>query len=160
MTSAPTVTESNLWPALLWYSAIYLGLSAVVTAVLMIFDLEGNSGVGMGVLVAATAAAARKFVVDHRRAMTRGEQLRFALMGLAATLVITLVQMVVSALVLINRSEIPALYDEVRVWIAANAGLLAIIIAGVVIVYFAVLYFTSGGFSRWFDKRLAATGRI
>ena len=44
------------------FSAVYLGVSAVVTAILVGFDLTANSGVAIGVLVAATATAARKFV--------------------------------------------------------------------------------------------------
>ena len=160
MTSTTTGTESNLWPAVLWFSAIYLGLSAIVSAVLVIFDLDASSGVGVGVLVAATAAAARMFVLDHRRAMTRREQLHFALITLIATIAITLVQVAVATLAVISKDELPALFDELRVWIAANTGFLAVVIVGMVIVYFAILYFAAGGFSRWFAKRLAATGKI
>ena len=49
MTSAPPDTESNLWPAVLLFSAVYLGVSALVTAILVGFDIDANSGVATGV---------------------------------------------------------------------------------------------------------------
>ncbi len=160
MTSATLETEGNLWPAVLLFSVTYIVISALVTAVLVIFDLNANSGVALGVLVAATAAAARKFVVDHRRPLGRSEQLRFAILAFMAIILITLLQAVVTALVVIGKDEVPALIAEAQAWIAANATILAIVSAVVALVYFAVLYFASGWFSRLFDKRLTATGRI
>jgi hypothetical protein len=159
MTSATTATESNLRPAVLWFAGIYVGLSSLVSAVLVIFSLDGNSGVGIGVLVASIAAAAHKFVADHRRAMTRGEQLRFALIALAITLVITILQVVVVILATVSQAELPALLDEVHAWAVANAGFLSFAIVVTVLIYFAVLYFISGAFSRWFNKRRAAEAK-
>ena len=66
----------------------YLLVSALVTGVLIAFDLNSNTGVSAGLLVAATTVAARKFVIDHRRPLSRGEQVRFALLATAATLVL------------------------------------------------------------------------
>jgi hypothetical protein len=126
----------------------------------MVFDLNANSGVAVGILVAATATAARKFVLDHHRALKRGEQLRFALLAFLATILITFIQLAVTVLIVIGKDELPALIAEVQAWIAGNAGLIALVIAVVAVVYFAVLYFTSGYFSRLFDKRLAAMGKI
>jgi hypothetical protein len=160
MTGATLENESNLWPSVLLFSVTYLCLSAVVTAVLMIFDIDANSGVAIGVLVAATAIAARKFVLDHRRALQRGEQLRFALLAFIAMLLITLIQVVVAALIGIGKDALQALIAETQTWVAANTGLLAFVVAAAALVYFAILYFTCGWFSRWFAKRLATTGQI
>ncbi len=160
MTGATLETESNLWPCVLLFSGAYLILSAVSTAVLMIFDLNANTGVAVGVLVAATATAARKFVLDHRRALRSGEQLRFAVLALIATILVTLVQLVAAVLIVTGKDELPALIEEVQALIAGNTSLLTFVVAAVALVFFAILYFTSGWFSRLFDKRLAATGKI
>ena len=160
MTGAAPETESNLWPPVLLFSVTYIGISALVTAVLVISDLIANSGVAVAVLVAATATAARKFVLGHRRALRRGEQLRFALLAFAALILITLIQLVVTVLIVIGKDELPALVAETKAWAAGNATLLSFVVAVVALVYFAILYFSSGWFSRLFAKRLAATGKI
>jgi hypothetical protein len=58
MTSAPPDTESNLWPAVLLFSAVYLGVSALVTAILVGFDIDANSGVATGAPTAAPSNVA------------------------------------------------------------------------------------------------------
>lgn len=157
--TAPLDTESNLWPAVLLFGLTYLGVSAVVTAVLVGFDIDANNGIAIGILVAATAVAARKFVLDHRRALRRGEQVRFALLALATLVPITIIQAVAVVPFALGKDEMQAFIVEAQAWIAGNTGLLAFIIAFVAILYFAILYFASGWFSRWFAKRLAATGK-
>jgi hypothetical protein len=153
-------TNTNLWPPVLLFSVLYLGLSALVTTVLVIFDLNANSGVGIGVLVASTAVAARKFVVDHRRPFTRAEQLRFTLLAFAALLVISVLQIVAVGILLIGPEALPAVITDTRTWIAENTALVLGIVAVVLLIYFAIVYFASGWFSRMFAKRLAATGKI
>jgi hypothetical protein len=44
--------------------------------------------------------------------------------------------------------------------VAENTGLLVILTAIVVLLHFAILYFTSGWFSRMYARRLATTGHI
>lgn len=159
MTNAALETKSNLWPAVLLFSLVYLGVSAVVTAILVGFDIDTNSGVAIGIPVAATALAARKFVLDYRRPLRRGEQLRFALLTFVALPVITLIQAIAVLPFVVGKDEMQVFIVEAQAWIAGNTGLLAFIIAFVAIVYFVILYFASGWFSRWFAKRLAATGK-
>jgi hypothetical protein len=53
-----------------------------------------------------------------------------------------------------------AAYDEAKAALAGNAVLFSSIVVIVMLVYFAILYFSSGWFSRMFAKRLAATGKI
>jgi hypothetical protein len=65
ITSAPPDTESNLWPAVLLFSAVYLGVPAGVTAILVGFDIDANSGVATGVLIGSAAAGAQKFVAAY-----------------------------------------------------------------------------------------------
>ena len=77
MTGAIIEEKASLWSAVLLFSVTYLLVSAAVTGVLIAFDLDSNTGVSIGLLVAATAVAARKFVIDHRRPLNRGEQVRF-----------------------------------------------------------------------------------
>lgn len=91
--------------------------------------------------------------------MRKREQLRFALLALIAIIFISLIQAVATALVVIGRNELPALITEAQAWVAGKAGLLAFMIAVMVLFSFAILYFTSGWSSRWFAKRLAATGK-
>ena len=160
MTGATPETESNLWPSVLLFSVTYAGISALVTAVLVIFDLTANSGVAVGVLVAATATAARKFVLRHHRALQRGEQLRFALLAFGVLILITLIQLAITVLFVIGKDELPRTHRRDEGWAAGNATLLSFVVAVVAIVYFAILYFSSGWFSRLFAKRLAATGKI
>jgi hypothetical protein len=159
MTSAPPDTESNLWPAVLLFSAVYLGVSALVTAILVGFDIDANSGVATGVLVGSVAAGAQKFVAAYRRPFKRGEQLRFALLAFLALLVITCIQIVGVALFLVKADERQAFMTEAQSWIAENTGLLVGIIVVVALIYFAIHYFASGWFSRWFAKRLNASVR-
>ena len=160
MTSAIIEEKASLWPAVLLFSVAYLLVSALVTGVLIAFDLNSNTGVSIGLLLAATAIAARKFVIDHRRPLSRGEQVQFALWATAATLVITLIQVVVVMPMFFTAAELPQLIAEAKTWAAANAVLLSLISLVVLFLSLMVLYFASGWFSRWFDKRLTATGKI
>jgi hypothetical protein len=94
--------------------------------------------VAIGVLVAATASAARKFVLDHHRAMRRSEQLRFALLAFTALILIALIQLALTVLIIIGKDELPALLAEVQAWAADNAGLLSFVIAVVALVCFGL----------------------
>ena len=155
MTTTPASGEVNLWPALITFSIAYLVVSAMVTAVLVYLDLNSNTGLSVAILIAATAAAAQKFVAGHGRALTRREQLRFALLATIATMLLSIVQMAVIVPIYFSAAELPQLADETRAWVAANIWLVAFIALFVVGLFFAVLYFASGGFSRMFAKRLA-----
>jgi hypothetical protein len=154
MTTTPTSGDANLWPALITFSIAYLVASAMVTAVLVYLDLNSNTGVSVAILIAATAAAAQKFVAGHGRALSRREQLRFAFLATVASMVLSIVQMAVILPIYLSAAELPQLADETRAWVAANVGLVVFIALFVVGVFFAVLYFASGGFSRMFAKRL------
>lgn len=160
MTGAIIEEKASLWSAVLLFSGTYLLVSAVVTGVLIAFDLNSNTGVSIGLLVAATAVAARKFVIDHRRPLNRGEQVRFALLATAATAVVTLIQVAVVVPMFFTVAELPQLIAESKAWAASNAVLLSLISLVVLLLTLIVLYFASGSFSRWFDKRLTATGKI
>jgi hypothetical protein len=154
MTTTPTSGEANLWPALITFSIAYLVASAMVTAVLVYLDLNSNTGVSAAIQIAATAAAAQKFVAGHWRALSRREQLRFAFLATVASMVLSIVQMAVILPIYFSAAELPQLADETWAWVAANVGLVAFIALFVVGLFFAVLYFASGGFSRMFAKRL------
>jgi hypothetical protein len=160
MTDTTLAMDGRLLSSLLMFGLVYLVMSALVTAVLVIFNFDAPGGVAIGVLVAATAIGARKFVVDHHRALTRGEQLRFALLALGVILLISLLQLIVLVPIVIGVAALPEAIAEVKAGIAESTTVLALVIAAVVLIYFAVLYFTSGWFSRSFSKRLTATGRI
>ena len=147
--------EANLWPALITFSIAYLVVSAMVTAVLVYLDLNSNTGLSVAILIAATAAAAQKFVAGHGRALSRREQLRFAFLATVASMLLSIVQMAVIVPIYFSAAELPQLADETRAWVAANIWLVAFIALFVVGLFFAVLYFASGGFSRMFAKRLA-----
>ena len=155
MTTTPASGEANLWPALITFSIAYLVVSAMVTAVLVYLDLNSNTGLSVAILIAATAAAAQKFVAGHGRALSRREQLRFAFLATVATMQLSIVQMAVIVPIYFSAAELPQLADETRAWVAANIWLVAFIALFVVGLFFAVLYFASGGFSRMFAKRLA-----
>jgi cytochrome bd-type quinol oxidase subunit 2 len=160
MTETSLATDGRLRGSLVLFGLAYLVMSALVTAVLVIFNIDAPGGVAIGVLVAAIAVGARKFVVDNRRALRRGEQLRFALLALGVILLISLLQLIVLVPIVIGVAALPAATAEVQAGIAENTTVLVLVIAAVVLIYFAVLYFTSGWFSRSFSKRLTATGRI
>ena len=72
MTDITLATDGRLRGSLLVFGLAYLVMSALLTAVLVVFNIDAPGGVAIGVLVAAIAIGARKFVVDHRRALTRG----------------------------------------------------------------------------------------
>lgn len=160
MASNPAAGEANLWPALAMFAVVYLALSAAVAAVLIFFDLNSNTGVSIAILLGATAAAAQTFVAGHARPLRRGEQLRFALCAIAVTMLLTLVQVAAIVPIYFTAAELPQLAAEAQAWATANVGLLAFIVAFVVVMFFAALYFGSGWFSRMFAKRLDASGNI
>ena len=160
MTGTTIEVKANLWPALAMFAAVYLALSAAVAAVLIFFDLNSNTGVSVAVLLAATAAAAQKFVAGHARPLQRGEQLRFALLATAATMLLTVLQVAAILPMYVAAAELPQLASEAQAWVAANVGLVVFVAAVVIGLFFAVLYFGSGWFSRMFAKRLGATGKI
>lgn len=159
MTAATTEEKANLWPALAMFAIVYLALSAAVSAVLIFFDLNSNTGVSVAILIAATAAAAQKFVAGHGRALSRREQLRFALLATVASMLLSIVQIAAIVPIYFSAAELPQLAEETRAWVAANVGLVILITVFVIGVFFAVLYFASGGFSRMFVKRLGAEGK-
>jgi hypothetical protein len=160
MTEATSPTAGRLHSSLLVFGLAYLVMSALVTAVLVFFNLDAPGGVAIGVLVAATLIGARKFVVDNKRALTRGEKLRFALLALAIILLISILQIVVLVPIVIGRAALPAAIDDLKAGIAENATAVALVTGVVVLIYLAILYFTSGWFSRRFARRLAASGQI
>ena len=160
MTGATTDPASNLWPPLLHFSLTYIAISALITAILFIFDLNANTGEAIGTLMGATAVGARKFAIDYRRPMQRGEQLRFTLLAFAAIILITIAQFLVTVALVIGKDEMMAAYEEARATLAGNAILFSSIAVVVMLVYFAIVHFSSGWFSRTFAKRLAATGKI
>jgi hypothetical protein len=160
MASTSAADEANLWPALAMFAVVYLVLSAAVAAVLIFLDLNSNTGVSIAVLLAATAAAAQKFVTGHGRTLSRREQLRFALLAITATMLLTLVQVAAIVPIYFTAAELPQLASEAQAWATANVGLVVFIAAFVVAMFFAVLYFGSGWFSRMFAKRLDAIGKI
>lgn len=157
MTDAVRVTNVSLWPALLRFTVAYVALSAVITAVLTAFDLDSNTGVSAALLVAATGAAAQKFVVDNRRALTSGERLRFAGLATLVLIPVTLIQLAVATMVFLTAEEIPAAASEVQLWLADNVGLVAGLAAFVVLFSLAVVYFSAGLLSRALVKRLPAS---
>ena len=160
MTSESIEQKASLWPALITFSIAYLVVSAMVTAVLVYLDRNSNTGVSAAILIAATAAAAQKFVAGHGRALSRREQLRFAFLATVASLLLSIVQMAAILPVYLSAAELPQLANETRAWVAANVGLVAFIAFFVVGLFFGVLYFASGWFSRMFAKRLTASGKI
>ena len=160
MTSTTTETASNLWPPLLHFSLTYILLSALVTAILFAFDLNANTGEAIGTLMGATVVGARKFVIDHRRAMQRVEQLHFTLLAFAAIILITIAQLFVTVALVIGKDEMTAAYEEAKAALAGNAILVSSIAVIVMLLYFAIVYFSSGWFSRMFARRLAATEKI
>jgi hypothetical protein len=155
MTDAALVPKTSLWPALIWFSIAYIAASGVVAAVLMALDVDSNSGVSAAILVAATAAAAQKFVADNGRAFTRGEQGRFALFATLALIPLTLIQVGAIGLYFIKLGDMQEVLHDAQAWVAANAGLVAGIAVFVVLFSLAVVYFTAGWLSRSFAKRLA-----
>ena len=74
--------------------------------------------------------------------------------------VITLIQVSVVVPIYFSAAELPQLIAESKAWAADNAVLLSLISLFVLLLTLMVLYFASGWFSRWFDKRLTATGKI
>jgi hypothetical protein len=160
MTDTTPPTDARLRSSLLVFGLAYLVMSALVTAVLVVFDRDAPGGVAIGVLVAAIVIGARKFVVDNKRALTRGEQLRFALLALGIILLISIVQVIALVPLVIGRAALPSAVADLKAGIAENATAVALVTAVVVLIYFAVLYFISGWFSRRFAKRLATNGRI
>jgi hypothetical protein len=156
MTETAVIRHASLWPALIRFAIAYIAASAVVTAVLMALDVDSNSGVAAAILVAATAAAAQKFVADNGRAFSRGEQWRLAVLATLALIPISVLQLAVVTLIYIKQDEIPAALTEAQVWLADNAGLVAGIAAFVVALSLAVVYFSAGWLSRSFVKRLPA----
>ena len=157
MTDTMRVTNVSLWPALLRFTIAYVALSTLLTVVLTAFDLNSNTGVSAALLVAATGAAAQKFVVDNRRALTSGERLRFAGLATLILIPVTQIQLAVATLVFLTTEEIPAAASEVQIWLADNAGLVAGIAVFVVLFSLAVVYFSVGLLSRVLVKRLPAS---
>ncbi len=154
------IESVNLWPALLQFSIAYLLLSALVTGLLIAFNIDSNTGLSIGLLMAAAIVGARKFVIDYERPMRRGEQVRFALWATAATMAVTLIQVAVVLPLYVSTAEMPQLIADGKSWAAANAGLLAIISLVVLLLTLLMLYVASGIFSRMFDKRRIASGKI
>ena len=104
--------------------------------------------------------AARQFVLGHGRGLSGRAQLRFAVLALLAVFLITILQALVMLPIILGKDELPAFFSEAWAWAAENTGVLAFVMAFVTVVFFAVIYFASGWLSRWFAKRLAATGKI
>lgn len=140
MSDATSDTESNLWPSVLLFSAVYLGVSTL----LMLFGMFASLVMVIGALIAATAAGARRFVLEHHRALQKHEQLRFALLSSGAFL---------------GKTGLATVYADLQSWNPLTV-IIAYGAAAVALVCPAILHLTSGWFSRRFARDLTSTGKI
>jgi len=152
----PPEKDANLWPAIFYFSVAYVVVSVLVGAVLQLLDVNPNSGVSIGILVGAVYVAVRKFVLEHQRPFTRGEQLRFSGLAFLATVLASIMLIFILSLVFIGARDLPAVITELPALVASQANLIAFALIIACLVSFAVLYFTSGWLSRSLAKKLAS----
>lgn len=146
---------ADLWPAVVQYTLYYVGCSALAGAVLYVLDASANSGMSASVLIAATYAAAHKFVTKYHRPFNRGEQLRFAGVAFLATLLISALMFLGVGLVIVGPADLPQAATELVALATANAKVFAIALVIASLISFGLLYFSSGWSSRFLSKRLA-----
>ena len=72
---------ASLKPALLIFTAAFLATSILVYVISLFIDLSNNSALGIIALMGAAVPAGSKFFTANSRLPTKGERLRFAVMG-------------------------------------------------------------------------------
>ena len=145
--------EVSLWPEVSRFIVYYIGLALLAGGALYLLDVSSNIGVNVSILVVALYAAVHKFVLKHKRPFTRGEQLRFAGLACLASLLAAGALVSVSTLVVMEQNGLPTT-AELLALVNSDAIFLVIAVIVVSALYIAILYLTSGWFSRLLAKRL------
>lgn len=158
--TAGTEKAVNLWPYIWQFTFFYLALSIAAGAVLFVLELDTNAGVNIAMVIASLVFPVRRFAIDHRRPFDKSEQLRFAFLTFVASLLVSLAILAAGAtLILWIDASAPSI-DELSALVGEYAWLIALVSLVTGLIYFAVLYFTSGFFSRLFSKRLLEKGKV
>jgi len=154
MTAAASETEINLWPYVLQLNVAYVAGIVAYMLVIYLTGWSGNSGVNSGILVAATLLPMQRFVHDHRRALTKRERLRFAVLGLVTSTLLWLAVVALFAALIMGTQGATSLVSGLQ-YVGPNyLTLMVVVFVLGCIVSFAVLYFMSGILSRIFHKQL------
>jgi hypothetical protein len=154
-TSAPA-SEAPAGKYVLIFAAVQAALGLALAALESALKTDLGTGSSIGTLVAGVAVAMHYFARDHRRGMTRGEQLRFAAWGMLVSLIWSAMIFFAILLYLAGARDFATTLKGLVLWVRSNAGIAALVAAGATLFLFAFLYFGSGLFSRQFARQLNA----
>lgn len=146
-------TDNGKLSRYLWTFGIVYSLGIVLTmAALFVLDIEGNSGVAVVILIAAAYYTAMKFVNDRKRVFTPQEKSKMVWLSLLLSVVISLVVTLGSFYVLAGEEGMQYLY-EVGATLPPLAWLA--IVGFVLLLQYAVLYFSYGSMAKKYYKKIA-----
>ncbi len=73
---------ARLTPYVMRFTLVFSAMSIVAIAVVMWFDLSGNAGLSIGILMASAVSAGQQFIDDQKRVFEGSEKLRMAFYSL------------------------------------------------------------------------------
>ncbi len=95
------------------YGVCYtIGLVAVI-GVLKLLELEGNSGVSIGVLIGSAMYAASKFISDNKRVPNKAEKSKLVWQSFLVSWLVSLILLLIIVASIIDLEEIPKLSEDI-----------------------------------------------
>lgn len=121
------------------FGIAYIVMSIIASLIIQYFEVDGNIGLSIGILVVVTMFVAHKFVSVEKRVPSKAEKRSLVLGSLAIVLLVSALGMVVVALI----EKIP-LEELALVFVELPALYLMIGIFVVVGLYWLILHFAYG----------------
>ncbi len=103
----------NIRKYIISFSACYTIGVVTVFIVLTVLDLEGNSGISVGILIASALYAVIKFIDDNKRAPNKTEKNKLVWQSLLMSWLVSLVLFLIAAVVILETEDISFLGELV-----------------------------------------------
>ncbi len=129
----------------LLFAGSYAALLLISNIIIAVLALEAGNSLSVGILIASIIFSAGKFAKEQQRKPERREKFIISLLCLGATLAISISGIIIVSLVNnISLTEMIAGF---------SLGLLLLSLTIVILIYWAVIYFTFGWFAAFSLKR-------
>ena len=127
---------TSLTPYVMRFTLVFVAMSAAALFITTWFQISGNTGLSIGILIASAIAAGQKFIADNNRVLQGSEKLRMAFYSMLVSLIVSLVLLL--GFVLVSGDDPRAMLDEalqiMPLWLLAVSLLIGMLLN------FAMLY--------------------
>jgi hypothetical protein len=144
----------NMWPYVKQFCLVYTPVMIAGFAVLTLLDINGNSGLSIGLLMGCSVWPAQRFVRDHQRLMSKGERARFALGAMLMSLLISALVAAVGVIIVSKNEGLTELAETLSAMIAGNPAIAAFAVMAALLISWFTIYIGAGMFGRQLIKTL------